>query len=517
VAEVSRGSRGATLHSPGSGATSVKAEPSGSALESNASDKANAATHAAAGAIASQGHPKTGSSPHHRAQVGPGGLHGGLRSLRDRNMHHVQGVRGMMIPGGHVVAGPGFNSGAARCPEDTDTSTSSSMYSLLKSSEDFGCTGESSNNRTDSDEDKDKDKLDPDKQRPILKDPPWLQNVDMTPQVIYDYQIKTRPLSEVLMGDMEKLKQMYQPILVNDQLAQLLMEMETSGKTPNPLLYDELSSSSSGEGTSDFSAAESESNPGGVPGDSVSESTATKAQRDKRHKRKVKRQLAHEMNAIIHEADAPFPPPTHSPRHIPGGVLHAGRNPFTSRGGGGGSQASSVSAASSLWTVTGGASTDTSSCAVGSNAGSKSAGGKGVKGKSGGSGSAKGAAPSAGMGRVMPSSSAATSSPEVIGGSWSKPERSRVMTTTTTAVSDSGSSGAAVLSPVVSAHQQTSTSSSAIHSSVATTTTTTSAKGGQAMSIDEGIGSKDHSENVTDKTEKTSGESSSTSPRSGSN
>ena len=37
----------------------------------------------------------------------------------------------------------------------------------------------------------------------------------------------------------------------------------------------------------DFSAAESESNPGGVPGDSVSESTATKAQRDKRHKRKV--------------------------------------------------------------------------------------------------------------------------------------------------------------------------------------------------------------------------------------
>ena len=32
------------------------------------------------------------------------------------------------------------------------------------------------------------------------------------------------------MGDMEKLKQMYQPILVNDQLAQLLMEMETSGK-----------------------------------------------------------------------------------------------------------------------------------------------------------------------------------------------------------------------------------------------------------------------------------------------
>ena len=58
-------------------------------------------------------------------------------------------------------------------------------------------------------------------------------------------------------------------------------------QTPNPLLYDELSSSSSGEGTSDFSAAESESNPGGVPGDSVSESTATKAQRDKRHKRKV--------------------------------------------------------------------------------------------------------------------------------------------------------------------------------------------------------------------------------------
>ena len=56
-------------------------------------------------------------------------------------------------------------------------------------------TGESSNNRTDSDEDKDKDKLDPDKQRPILKDPPWLQNVDMTPQVIYDYQVW--PLTQI--------------------------------------------------------------------------------------------------------------------------------------------------------------------------------------------------------------------------------------------------------------------------------------------------------------------------------
>ena len=32
------------------------------------------------------------------------------------------------------------------------------------------------------------------------------------------------------MGDLEKLKQMYQPMLVNDQLNQLLMEMELNGQ-----------------------------------------------------------------------------------------------------------------------------------------------------------------------------------------------------------------------------------------------------------------------------------------------
>ena len=44
------------------------------------------------------------------------------------------------------------------------------------------------------------------------------------------FQIPTRPLAEVLMGDLEKLKQMYQPMLVNEQLNQLLMEMELNGQ-----------------------------------------------------------------------------------------------------------------------------------------------------------------------------------------------------------------------------------------------------------------------------------------------
>ena len=48
--------------------------------------------------------------------------------------------------------GPGV-SHHADTSQDTDTSTSSSMYSLLKSSEDFGYTGESSTGNATSDED----------------------------------------------------------------------------------------------------------------------------------------------------------------------------------------------------------------------------------------------------------------------------------------------------------------------------------------------------------------------------
>ena len=109
--------RGGTLHSPGSRATSIKAEPSGSALESNASDKAQMGGHK----VLPRGNLKAASA--------------------NRLAHHA-----------HRGAGPGV-SHHADTSQDTDTSTSSSMYSLLKSSEDFGYTGESSTGNATSDED----------------------------------------------------------------------------------------------------------------------------------------------------------------------------------------------------------------------------------------------------------------------------------------------------------------------------------------------------------------------------
>lgn len=47
-------------------------------------------------------------------------------------------------------------------------------------------------------------------QRPVLSDPPWLEDVKLTPELLYKYQLETKELVDVLRHDMDKLKSVRQ-------------------------------------------------------------------------------------------------------------------------------------------------------------------------------------------------------------------------------------------------------------------------------------------------------------------
>ena len=176
----------------GSRATSVKGEP-GSALESNL--ESNASISASVKAIKMP-------SPGYRGFIATGSDRGLLQ-------------------------------------EQVMESTDSSMYSLLKSSDDFTPT---TSNGSEEDE-KDCGGVSGGLARPNLPDPFWLTNVEMTPQLTFNYQAKPRDLSEVLKRDYEFLKKVNQPNQVNEQLAQLYRELEDRGATIKPLLEEEASAS----------------------------------------------------------------------------------------------------------------------------------------------------------------------------------------------------------------------------------------------------------------------------------
>ena len=174
----------------GSRATSVKAEP-GSALESNL--ESNASISASVKAIKMP-------SPGYRGFIATASD----RGLRDQVME----------------------------------STDSSMCSLLKSSDDF--TPTTSNG---SEEDEKDCGVGGGVARPSLPDPFWLTNVEMTPQLTFNYQAKARDLSEILKRDYEFLKTVHQPEQVTEQLAQLYTELDDRRATIKPLLEEEASAS----------------------------------------------------------------------------------------------------------------------------------------------------------------------------------------------------------------------------------------------------------------------------------
>uniref|UniRef100_A0A182N4Y2 Period circadian protein n=1 Tax=Anopheles dirus TaxID=7168 RepID=A0A182N4Y2_9DIPT len=114
------------------------------------------------------------------------------------------------------------------------------------------------------------------KRRP---NPPWLDNVCQTKDLIYRYQINERSLKELLDSDNLALKKISQPILVNDQLGQLYLDLELEGLSAKLSLSEATSGSSSDDC-------------------------------DTKDKAKVnKRNMKYSKLVMIYEENAPFPPP----------------------------------------------------------------------------------------------------------------------------------------------------------------------------------------------------------------
>ncbi|XP_075991029.1 period circadian regulator isoform X11 [Anticarsia gemmatalis] len=109
-------------------------------------------------------------------------------------------------------------------------------------------------------------------------EPPWMEQVCVTSELIYKYQVLTKTMEEVLSADKKKMDAFEQPSLVNDQLGQLYLDLQLEGVAARLTLEEGVtSSSSSGE-----------------------ETTTTKGPRRKREYSKL---------VMIYEEDAPLPPP----------------------------------------------------------------------------------------------------------------------------------------------------------------------------------------------------------------
>ncbi|KAL9697523.1 hypothetical protein quinque_000964 [Culex quinquefasciatus] len=113
------------------------------------------------------------------------------------------------------------------------------------------------------------------KRRP---NPPWLDNICQTKDLIYRYQMNERSIKEVLDADLIALKSVNQPILVNDQLGQLYLDLELEGLSAKLSLSDTTSGSSS---------------------DGSEPQSRTKM---------VKRNMRYNKLVMIYEENAPFPP-----------------------------------------------------------------------------------------------------------------------------------------------------------------------------------------------------------------
>lgn len=90
------------------------------------------------------------------------------------------------------------------------------------------------------------------------RDPPWLEGVQLTPELIYEYQMHPKTLNEVLKADMDAMKNLNQSQLVNDQLRQLYLDLELEGFGPGLVLEEGITSSGSDSGSSSGSWIESQ-------------------------------------------------------------------------------------------------------------------------------------------------------------------------------------------------------------------------------------------------------------------
>ncbi|CAH2103778.1 unnamed protein product [Euphydryas editha] len=112
-------------------------------------------------------------------------------------------------------------------------------------------------------------------------DPPWMEQVRVTSELVYKYQIINENVDDVLTCDKEKLQKYEQPSLVNEQLEQLYLDLQLEGVAARLTLEEGITSSSS-SGEESFVIAKS------------------KSRRRKREYSKL---------VMIYEEDAPLPPP----------------------------------------------------------------------------------------------------------------------------------------------------------------------------------------------------------------
>lgn len=92
----------------------------------------------------------------------------------------------------------------------------------------------------------------------MRRDPPWLEDVHLTPELIYEYQMDPKTLNEVLKADMDAMKDFNQPLLVNNQLAQLYLDLEMNGFGTELILEDGITSSGSDSESSNNNWTESQ-------------------------------------------------------------------------------------------------------------------------------------------------------------------------------------------------------------------------------------------------------------------
>ncbi|KAK2588410.1 hypothetical protein KPH14_004414 [Odynerus spinipes] len=162
-----------------------------------------------------------------------------------------------------------------------DESSSSSFYSsLLYKSSESSCSPDQKTTEQTSEE------IAMSKHTIRRRDPPWLEGVQLTPELIYEYQLHPKTLNEVLKADMDTLKKLNQPVLVNEQLGQLYFDLELEGFGTKLMLEDGITSSESDSGSSNGSW-------NGLTS---------------QHKQR-RRMVKYGRLMMIHEENAPLPPP----------------------------------------------------------------------------------------------------------------------------------------------------------------------------------------------------------------
>ncbi|XP_070530422.1 period circadian regulator isoform X3 [Cardiocondyla obscurior] len=119
------------------------------------------------------------------------------------------------------------------------------------------------------------------------RDPSWLEGVQLTPELIYEYQIHPKTLNEVLKADLDTMKNFNQPLLVNDQLGQLYLDLEMESFGTELILEEGITSSGSDSGSSNGSWTESQ-------------------------RKQRRRMVKHDKLVMVHEENAPLPPPLSS-------------------------------------------------------------------------------------------------------------------------------------------------------------------------------------------------------------